>query len=127
MRPCVTELRVDEPARFNPERLESLCNTMGETAAEAEVAHALDRIAAVVRRLPSLDDDARPPALIFDIGALAKDADLIGMATLARVSRDVLACLSRNDDISTAATLARLARVGERSIHAVWELEDLSG
>jgi hypothetical protein len=28
--------------------------------------------------------------------------------------------------MSRAATLARLVRVGDRSMHAVWELEDIS-
>lgn len=37
----ITELRVDEPARFNPEKLEDLCHRIGDAQAETEVALAL--------------------------------------------------------------------------------------
>ena len=47
------------------------------------------------------------------------DARLIGMATLAQAGRHVLDCLDRDDPIALAATLARLERVGDRSIDAI--------
>ena len=40
----VSILRPDEPARFNPDRLERLCNEIGEVRAEHEVASALQTI-----------------------------------------------------------------------------------
>ena len=46
---------------------------------------------------------------------------------LARVGRDVLACLHRADVVALMSTHARLMRVGDRSIRAIWDLEDLSG
>ena len=61
------------------------------------------------------------------LAAVIRDAQLIGMATLARVGRHVLDCLDSGDPTALAATLARLDRIGDRSIHAVWDLEDLSG
>lgn len=121
--PGIAMLRMEEPAQFNPEKLETLCDRLGELEAEEAVADALGRIAHVVRNLPSIPDGM----LREEIGALAIDADLIGMSTLARVSRDVVRCMARRDAIAVAATLARLVRVGERSLHAVWELETLSG
>ena len=46
------------------------------------------------------------------------------MATLAHVARDVRICLRRGDPVALSATLARLDRVGDRSIHAVFDLDD---
>ncbi len=123
----VTYLRIDEPARFNPERLEHLCAELGEARAETKVADALETIGALVRQIECLDPFQDWGALKEPLEALIKASDLIGMATLARVARDVLGCMERNDAVALASTLSRLHRVGERSILAIWDLEDLSG
>jgi hypothetical protein len=59
---------------------------------------------------------------------MLRDADMIGMISLARVSRRMCCPVSeRADTVGYAATLgAPVARVGERSMHAVWELDDIS-
>ena len=121
----VTELCPEEPARFNPEKLEDLCRQIGEARAEAEVARALERISTTLVALPGLrGGDGR--LLRAAVSSLVRDADLIGMATLARVARHVIDTADRGDAVALTATIARLIRVGDRSIHAVWELEDLS-
>lgn len=123
----VTQLHIEEPAQFNPDALEKLCQRIGETRAEAEVARALERISSTVIALPAIASEPDQKLLAMTLRSLVRDADLIGMATLARVARNVQACLGSGDERSYAATLARLQRVGERSIHAVWELEDVPG
>lgn len=123
--PTITELAPEEPARFNPECLEELCLKIGEVRAEAEVALALHRISEVLPNLNAmLRDDGNAFAVVVD--QICEDADLIGMATLARVARNVADSYATQNHVALAATLARLDRVGERSIHAVWDLEDLS-
>jgi hypothetical protein len=123
----VTELPLGEPAGFNPSQLELLCDRLGEQRAEAEVAHALDRLAKLLGEIEPLKRRGEHGALEKVLAALVRDARLIGMATLAQAGRHVLDCLESGDPIALAATLARLERVGDRSIHAIWELEDLSG
>jgi hypothetical protein len=123
----VTELRPEEPARFDPERLEDLCRRIGEVPAEAEVALALHRISDALTSLSDPDPARDAAVLRAALTALARDAGTIGMSTLALVSRHVLDCLDRGDARAFSATLARLFRVGERSLHAVWDLEDRSG
>lgn len=123
----VTELPLGEPARFNPAQLEELCNTMGEVRAETEVAEALDRIAKLLAQIGPMIRCGPQDALDQRLQALVRDARLIGMATLARVAQDVRDCLAAGDATAFAATSARLDRVGDRSIHAVWDLDDLSG
>ena len=126
-RGSVISLCPEEPARFNPDMLEALCRRIGETRAEAEVARALERISTTLAALDTLATDADAALLGAAMRSLIRDADMIGMVTLARVSRSVLSCLESGDRLAYSATLARLERVGRRSIHAVWELEDLSG
>ena len=127
MRAGVTDLPLGEPARFNPSQLELLCDHLGENRAEAEVAHALERIAKSLAEIGPAKRRADRAALENLLAALVGDARLIGMTTLAQAGRHVLDCLDRDDPIALAATLARLERVGDRSIDAIWDLEDLSG
>ncbi len=127
MKRCVTMLRMEEPARFNPDRLEQLCAEIGERRAEREVALALEAISADLQNLSGVDASQTPEALSAPVRSIVTAAEMIGMASLARVGWDVLACLERGDPVSLAATHSRLARVGERSINAIWDLEDLSG
>lgn len=127
MRAVITELPLGEPARFNPGQLEKLCDRLGELRAEAEVAFALDRLSALLDEVARLGRNGNRQQLDEVLAALVRDAHLIGMATLARAGRQVLDCLDTGDPTALAATLARLDRVGDRSIHAIWDLEDLSG
>lgn len=127
MRAVVTDLPLGEPARFNPGQLEKLCERLGELRAEAEVAHALDRLSALLDEVGRISASGDHLHLEEVLAALVRDAQMIGMATLARVGRDVLDCIDSGDRTALAATLARLMRVGDRSIHAIWDLEDVSG
>lgn len=123
----ITELPLGEPAGFNPGQLELLCDRLGEQRAEAEVAYALDRLATLLDQIAPLKQTGDHRALEAVLAALVRDARMIGMATLAQAGRHVLDCLESGDTIALAATLARLERVGDRSIHAIWDLEDVSG
>lgn len=127
MEPCVIELKMEEPARFNPDRLERLCAEIGEVRAEDEVARALEAISVRLQEIEAINPLTGTVALEKTLRALIAASDHIGMATLARVGRNVQACLARGDMVALAATHSRLIRVGDRSIHAIWDLEDLSG
>jgi hypothetical protein len=126
-RDAVIPLRPSEPACFNPDTLESLCRRIGEDRAEAEVERALERISTTLAAMDTLVEGADTALMAATLRSLVRDSDLIGMVTLARVSRNVLSCLGSGDGRAFSATLARLCRVGERSMLSVWDLEDLSG
>ncbi len=127
MEQCVTVLEMEEPARFNPDRLERLCAEIGELRAEQEVAVALEEISAHLQVIERIDPMKNADHLMPPVLALVTASDHIGMSTLARVGRDVRACVARGDSVAMAATHSRLVRVGDRSMHAIWDLEDLSG
>ncbi|PIV76821.1 MAG: hypothetical protein COW55_00090 [Rhodobacteraceae bacterium CG17_big_fil_post_rev_8_21_14_2_50_65_11] len=127
MKQDVTVLRPEEPARFNPDRLELLCKEVGEVRAEHEVASALEVISRRLRDIRDIDPWCDAPSLAGLVRALIAASDRIGMATLSRVARDVQRCAARRDAVALAATYMRLLRVGDRSIKAIWDLEDASG
>lgn len=118
-------LQHDEPTRFDADRLETLCLTLGDAKAEAAVAEALTRIATLVDDLDWLISTAHPSLLRLCLESLSRDADMIGMTTLSQVAEAAADCLERDDHATRAATFARLRRIGERSILAVWDLDDM--
>lgn len=113
-----------EVARFDPARLEQLCREKGEAVAETEAAEALGLISKLLRDVTSDAVRLNDVALLELITALNTAADSIGMSTLARVALDVRVCVEQGDRAARAATLARLCRVGDRSIHAIFDLDD---
>ena len=123
MTDVVTVLRFEEPARFDPDRLERLCRDIGETQAEYEVAVGLERIMIALAQIDCVDSTLERKKIVAEI---ADSASKIGMATLARVARDVHIVMARQDMAAIRATLARLRRVGERSVHAIYDIEDMS-
>lgn len=60
------------------------------------------------------------------VRTLARLAVQVGMTSLARVAGDVAQCAARGDLVGQSATLARLVRIGDRSLTAVWDLQDVS-
>ncbi len=50
-------------------------------------------------------------------------ADRLGLTLLAQVAGDVIALCGARDDAALAATVARLDRVGERSLCAIWDAQ----
>ena len=113
-----------EVARFDPARLEQLCREKGEAQAETEAAEALSIIGRLLRNIGPDSVHRMDHELIEYVTALQAAADRIGMSTLARVAGDVRTCIDRGDQAAVGATMARLYRVGDRSIHAIFDLDD---
>ena len=107
----------DEGVRLDGARLAALYAELGEAGAEAVICRAMEDLASVLADLQRLADCA---------GLLARVAGDIGMATLVRVAGDVADCAARGDLTALTAVLARLVRIGDRSLTAVWDLQDRS-
>ena len=116
----------DEGVRLDGDRLAALYAELGEAGAEAVICRAMEDLASVLadlQRLAVQGDLARMPDCA---GLLARVAGDIGMATLVRVAGDVADCAARGDLTALTAVLARLVRIGDRSLTAVWDLQDRS-
>lgn len=116
----------DEPVSLDHDQLGALYAQLGALAAEDVVRRAMEELAL---RLSHAERQYRQndlAALRKGARSLVKIAEQIGMQKLARVAHDVSRSIDQCDDNATAATLARLLRVGERSLTAIWDLQDLS-
>lgn len=122
-----TRLRPDEPVRLERGRLAALYMSVGEAQAEEIICRAMEELAmrlALMERAYAAGEFA---ALSKGARGLVAIADQVGMTGLARVAGDVALCAERRDGTALGATLARLMRISDRSLTAVWDSADLSG
>jgi len=122
----VTTLTHAEPVRLDPDRLSALYRQMGEANADDVICRAVEELAV---RLANCEQHWRARdwgVLRKNVRSLVAISDQVGMTKLSHVAQDVTHAIDNNDAVATAATLTRLLRVGERSLTAVWDLQDLS-
>lgn len=115
-----------ENIRLDPDRLGSLYRQLGETGAEDVVCRAIEELAVRLSHCERLWRQQDWDKLRKCARSLVAIADQIGMTTLARVAGDVTQTVDASDSAAISATLYRLLRIGERSLTAVWDLQDLS-
>jgi hypothetical protein len=111
----------EDPARMDHARVSRLFADLGPEAAEAVVTRALEELAVRLFRLDRMWRAGELSRLRKTARGMAAIADELGMAALARVALDVTACVDAGDRVALAAVLARLDRLGERSLLAVWD------
>lgn len=122
----ITTLTFNEKVRLDSDRLAELYVQLGEVGAQDVVCRAMEELAA---RLANVSEDYhayRTSDLRKGAKGLIGIAEQIGMQRLADVARAVCFCADENDPIALGATIARLLRIGDGSLTAVWDLQDLS-
>ena len=53
-------------------------------------------------------------------------AEQVGLQKLANVAGDVICAIDQNSHVAIGATLPRLIRIGERSLTAIWDTQDVT-
>lgn len=123
----IAQLQPCEPVHVDPDILASLHARLGQVGAEqaltSAIEQALARLAAVKRAASSGNLDGVAQLSL----CLAELAEQTGMITCARVAQVVADTAAQGDQVALSAALARLDRIGDRSMLAVWGLEDISG
>ena len=122
----VTVLRQEENVRLDPDRLTELYVKLGESGAEEVVCRAMEELAVQLTEIQAVNENGVPGNMQVNARNIAELASDVGLLSLARVAFDVDYCLHFDDQGAISATLARLSRVGDRSLMAVWDLRDLS-
>ncbi len=115
-----------ERARLDTTQLETLHSTLGAHAAEEVMCRAMEDLGT---RLCQIHDRAMSgprEVLHRELRAIGAVAEQIGLSGVASVAHDVMNSVEHGDRIAEAATLARLARMGEQSLVALWDLQGLS-
>jgi hypothetical protein len=114
-----------ESVRLDPDKLLALHEELGEAGAGAVIARAMDELAQRLAELRPLWREARMTDLAKRARSLIGIADQVGMTLLSRVAGDVARCAAIGDAPALGATLARLDRIGDRSLTAVWDMADM--
>ena len=116
---------VERPG-VDPYRIEALVAQLGTAAAEDLVFHVMEDLARRLSLIHKTAVSGPKDDLYTQLGYLSEKALFIGLVGLARVAHDVQVCIEDADPTAEAATLARLARSGERSLALLWDLQDVS-
>lgn len=122
---AVSRLQYDESVRLDRSQLEVLYQNLGPVGADKVVAHALDDLGQMLVLAGAHYRDGEIDALRGSVRNVVALAQQVGMTLLARVARDVLELSHTYDAPAFGAAMARLERVGEGSLVAVWDLQDL--
>jgi len=120
----VAVLSREETVRVDPVRLTELCNQLGQSEAEDLVCRAMEELAVRLSFAERQYRQGKHADMRQSVLALVNIADRIGMYSLSRVAGDVILCLDAGDSTATAAVVARLIRIGERSLSAIWDMQD---
>jgi hypothetical protein len=120
----VQQLRPTEGVAVDQDRLGALYAEVGAAEAEEALCRAMEDIAKRMTQCDSYYRAGKLKPLRGTARGLIKTADAIGMHSLSRVAGDVTDCIDRMDEVALTATLSRLIRIGERSLIAIWDLQD---
>lgn len=122
----ITTLSFDEKVRLDSDRLAELYVQLGEAGAQDVVCRAMEELAVRMANINEAYHAYKTGELRKGAKGLIGIAEQIGMQRLADVARAVCFCADENDPVALGATIARLLRIGDRSLTAVWDLQDLS-
>lgn len=122
----IEELHHNEIVRLDRTQLEHLYLQLGPVRADKDVGQTLEDLAIELSNVQKAHKQDDRDTLRDSVRGLIAIANKIGMTSLGRVARDVLDLSFTQDSAAYAATLARLERIGERSLIAVWDIQDMS-
>jgi len=122
----VLKIGLKEPVHVDQDRLAELYTELGEAGAEDVVCRAMEELALRLSHSNRLHSDGNLVDLRKCVRSLIAIADQIGMHLLAEVCNHVVNAIDSGDSVAVSATLARLLRIGEQSLTAIWDLQDLT-
>ena len=122
----VLQIRLTEKVYVDQDRLGALYLELGEAGAEDVVCRALEELALRLSHCSRLHANGQWADLRKCVRSLIAISEQIGMTVLARICSDVINAIDASDGPAIAATLARLLRIGEKSLTAIWDLQDIT-
>lgn len=121
----IVYLRIEEQVQLDRDQLEVLFLQMGAAGADQMVAQSMEKMAVLLAQVERKHRHGELDDVKDSVKGLVNIAQQVGMTTLARVGRDVLSLIPGYDSAAYGAALARLVRIGESSLVAVWDLQDM--
>ena len=123
---AVIALIPNDSVQLELNRLSGLYHQLGEAGAEEVLCRAVEDLAVRLTRCDDLWQHQDWAGLRKGARSIVAISDQLGMNTLAQVAGDVTGSIDTCDPVAVSATLTRLLRTGERSLTAIWDLQDLS-
>lgn len=121
----IMALAVSEPVRVDSRRVGDIVTELGETAAQNVIGLALEQLAGALTAADGAVRAGDLPQIARQSDLLARLAWQIGLLSLAGVAMDLGGCAERCDAVALHAVHARLMRVGNRSLTAIWDRSGL--
>lgn len=119
----VCKLQPSEAVGLEFDRLERFWRKLGPEEGELALGAAMEDVAILLQEAQVAFEMADLPALRLRALSLKGLSDRLGMPLLSYVAGDVVVLCHGADPQALAATAARLQRVGERSLCAVWDAQ----
>lgn len=120
---CV--LRIDEAVAVQADVMRDLYRHLGEAGAERLICRAMEDLAVRLADIEAQYWKGELDAVSKGCRSMIAIAQQIGLYDLADASRVAGECATHGDPVSIAATIARMLRVGDKSLSTVWELQDI--
>ncbi|MDO5647706.1 hypothetical protein [Paracoccus sp. (in: a-proteobacteria)] len=117
----IAKLMVSEPVRVDARRVTDIVTELGETAAQHVIGLALEQLASALMLVERAAQDGDMAGLVGHADRMARLAWQIGLLSLAGVAMDLGAAADRGDQAALTAIQARLMRIGNRSLTAIWD------
>ncbi|OCX66834.1 hypothetical protein BFP70_01010 [Thioclava sp. SK-1] len=119
-------MRCEETVRIDSDRIVALYSQMGQHAAERLMSKAIEDLAVQMVAVDVAIREGRQEAFGRAIDTLIPLATQVGMSKLVRIAQDLRAAVAAQDAVARDALLARLVRIGDRSLSEVWGIQDMS-
>ncbi|MGR3714266.1 MAG: hypothetical protein ACU0A6_14240 [Shimia sp.] len=119
----VSQLHFNEAAHVNEDDLTRLYIKMDYRQAERTIIAAIDALSQGLAEAETACSEGTDRDLMAACRKTARAAQQLGMAKIATVARDVRVALHQDDQHAAQATLARLLRMGEPSMRALWQIK----
>ncbi|MBW6416472.1 hypothetical protein J5Y17_02005 [Celeribacter sp. PS-C1] len=122
----VARLRPDGSVNVDRDRLDQLYDQLGTSGADGVVSRAMEELAVRLSKVESSYKRGEFEEMQRAARSMIAISEQIGMVTFAQVAEDVKTLALTEDSTALAACVARLMRIGENSLLAVWDLQGAS-
>lgn len=122
----VISLAPDERVGLDPEQVEGLFGELGRIGAENVLCRALGQLVLRLEQADRSFERGDFDEMLKNVRRLGVIAEQIGLTSLSDGAATVLYTIDQGDRVATAATFARLLRIGRKSMAALWDLRVLS-
>ncbi|WP_234464166.1 hypothetical protein [Paracoccus caeni] len=121
----IRALALSESVKVDTRRVGDIVRELGETAASNVIGLALEQLASALTETDAAYRENELAAAAVHAERLSRLAWQVGLLSLAGVAMDMGSSAERRDSIAMSAIHARLMRVGNRSLTAIWEKSEL--